>query len=83
MNKSLRAAARSFAPYQWWRCWYDGAGAHESPEGVLMWVYREEGCSGFTRWVVGFFDPAGEWHPDGSYDDRAKAAARCRWLNGG
>ena len=32
--------------------------------------------------VVGFFDPAGGWHPDSDHTTREGAAERVRYLNG-
>jgi len=34
-------------------------------------------------WTTGFYDPNGEWHPDGDYNNREEAAARVHYLNGG
>ena len=34
-------------------------------------------------WTVGFYDPAGKWHPDGDFSDRDKARDRVHYLNGG
>lgn len=53
-------------------------------EGPVMWVYRRDyQAGGHEQWVVGFYDPRGEWHPDSSHEVREMAAARVRWLNGG
>jgi len=45
-----------------------------------MYVYIKSEPALFT---VGFFDPAGKWHPESDYNDRDDAAARVAWLNGG
>jgi hypothetical protein len=47
---------------------------------MCAWVYlrSEPGL-----WTVGFYDPAGKWHPESDYSDREQAAARVRYLNGG
>lgn len=34
-------------------------------------------------WTVGFYDPSGQWHPDGDCDVRDDAANRVHFLNGG
>ena len=40
--------------------------------------------SKFDRiWVVGFYSPDGEWHPDSDHADRDDAAKRVHYLNGG
>ena len=33
-------------------------------------------------WVVGFYDPDGEWNPESDHDNPEKAADRVAWLNG-
>lgn len=33
-------------------------------------------------WTVGYYDPAGEFHPESDHEDREKAAARVHYLNG-
>jgi hypothetical protein len=45
-----------------------------------MWVYLSVANEGF--FTVGFYDPAGKWHPESDHEEREKAAARCAWLNG-
>lgn len=45
-----------------------------------MYVYvRSEA----NLWTVGFFTPEGEWIAESDYDNRADAAERVHWLNGG
>lgn len=44
-----------------------------------MWVYVQ---SESTLWTVGFYGPAGDWHPDTDHGDRESAARRVAWLNG-
>jgi hypothetical protein len=34
-------------------------------------------------WTVGFYDPAGEWHPESDHASSEEAAKRVHWLNGG
>lgn len=34
-------------------------------------------------WTVGFYDPAGKWHPDSDHNSRDEAARRVHYLNGG
>ena len=34
-------------------------------------------------WTVGFYDPAGNWHPDSDHSDREEAGKRVAYLNGG
>lgn len=34
-------------------------------------------------WTVGFYDPAGGWHPESDHDSRESAALRVERLNGG
>lgn len=45
-----------------------------------IWVYI---LSEPDLWTVGFYDPLGQWHTDGDFNDREQAAKRCHWLNGG
>jgi hypothetical protein len=33
-------------------------------------------------WTVGFYDPAGQWHPDTDHDNPQSAAERVHYLNG-
>ena len=46
----------------------------------MTYVYRsfEPGL-----WTVGFYDPSGEWYPEGDYGSTDAAAARTHYLNGG
>lgn len=32
---------------------------------------------------MGFYDPAGKWHPDSDHGDRVAAGDRVHYLNGG
>ena len=34
-------------------------------------------------WVVGFYAPSGEWIAESDFDNKADAAARVHYLNGG
>ena len=34
-------------------------------------------------WTVGFYTPDGEWIAESDYDNKADAAERVHWLNGG
>lgn len=45
-----------------------------------MYVYLQSEPALFT---VGFYDPAGTWHPESDHPSREAAAARVAWLNGG
>lgn len=45
-----------------------------------MWVYIK---SEDNLWTVGFYNPAGRWHPESDHDSRKSAAARVNYLNGG
>lgn len=45
-----------------------------------MWVYIK---SKANLWTVGFYDPAGVWHPDIDFDNIQDAADRVHYLNGG
>lgn len=53
-----------------------------------MYVYIESerwrDDEGFTRvtYTVGFYDPAGKWHPESDHGDSGAAATRTAWLNG-
>jgi hypothetical protein len=44
------------------------------------WLYM---CTEPGLWTVGYYDPAGDWHPEGDYDSREAASARVHYLNGG
>lgn len=71
--------SRSFSPSQWYeREWDEG----EQPTNgdIAMWVYREITPG---TWTVGFYSPSGEWHADGIFATKEKAAARVNYLNGG
>lgn len=46
-----------------------------------MWVYRKD--EEFGIFLVGYYDPSGNWFTDSTYKDRDKAAERVRYLNGG
>lgn len=48
-----------------------------------MYVYREvrEG-PGCWLYVVGFYSPDGEWHPESDHSTAVEAAARVSYLNG-
>ncbi|WP_185642792.1 hypothetical protein [Burkholderia sp. Bp9140] len=53
-----------------------------------MYVYIESerwrDDEGFSRvtYTVGFYGPAGEWHPESDHGDSEVAANRVAWLNG-
>jgi len=48
----------------------------------MMYVYRD--CRRDAGvYVVGFYDPSGEWHPESDWDTSEEAAARVAYLNGG
>ena len=34
-------------------------------------------------WIVGFYDPQGDWHPESDHDNKREAAERVHYLNGG
>lgn len=34
-------------------------------------------------WTVGFYDPAGKWHPESDHSSHVLAAKRVNYLNGG
>lgn len=34
-------------------------------------------------YTVGFYDPAGKWHPESDHETAEAAAARVHYLNGG
>lgn len=46
----------------------------------MTWVYKR---SEPGLWTVGFYDPAGKWHPDSDHGTREEAAQRVHYLNGG
>lgn len=83
--------ARSFNPTDWFQ-------RDEHPdlnlEGrrVRMWVYRKvdgngvtwaPGAEGKPRFVVGFYEPKGDWIEESEQPNREAAAARVSYLNGG
>ena len=45
-----------------------------------MYVYIK---SDLNLWTVGFYKPDGEWIGESDYENRADAAERVHWLNGG
>ena len=47
---------------------------------MTIWVYIQ---TERRIWTVGFYRPDGEFEPDSDHDDRADAAARVNYLNGG
>lgn len=47
---------------------------------MTVWVYIRSEPGLYT---VGFYDPAGKWHPDSDWNDRDEARARVHYLNGG
>jgi len=46
-----------------------------------MYVYIR--AKGEQLYVVGFFDPQGQWQSESDHASREEAAKRVRWLNGG
>ena len=34
-------------------------------------------------WTVGYYDPQGNFQPEGDYNDKERAAQRVHYLNGG
>ena len=44
-----------------------------------MYCYTQ---SEIGLWVVGFYDPEGEWHTDSDHAGPEAAARRVAWLNG-
>lgn len=44
-----------------------------------MYVYIKTEA---TLWTVGFYDPAGKWHPESDWDTPEAAAERVHYLNG-
>jgi len=51
--------------------------------GGSGWVYVKSSYPGEQLYIVGFYDPEGEWHPESDYDTREEAAKRVHYLNGG
>jgi hypothetical protein len=56
----------------------------------ISWVYIQSGSfDNFEThqreylYTVGFYDPAGKWHPDSDHNSKESAAARVHYLNGG
>lgn len=45
----------------------------------MSYVYIKSEPNLFT---VGFYDPAGKWHPESDHSEKQEAAKRCAWLNG-
>lgn len=70
-------ASRSFSPRQFFDLDQDEPDTHFTEE-TPMWVYRIENGS----FVVGYYSPDKEWHPDSVYREREEAAKRVAWLNG-
>jgi hypothetical protein len=52
-------------------------------EDKIMWKYKQMQIGADFLYVVGWYDPKGEWHADLSYSSREDAAARVHYLNGG
>ena len=50
-------------------------------EGGIMYVYIR--AKGEPLFVVGFYDPNGEWQPESDHTNREEAAKRVHYLNGG
>jgi len=49
-----------------------------------MYVYRRiKESAGCYLYVVGFYDPKGEWQPESDHESREEAAKRVHYLNGG
>jgi len=48
---------------------------------MTTWVYIR--CHEAGVWTVGFYDPAGKWHPESDHESREDAAKRVHYLNGG
>ncbi len=46
----------------------------------VLWVYVKSESRLYT---VGFYDPAGKWHPESDHSSDDEAAARVHYLNGG
>ena len=54
----------------------------------MTWVYKQNEFAGrdgadYNLYTVGFYDPAGKWHPDSDHTDQEIAAERVAYLNGG
>jgi hypothetical protein len=49
----------------------------------MAWVYIQSTFPGEYLWTVGFYDPQGQWQPEGDFDTKEAAANRCHFLNGG
>lgn len=52
----------------------------------MAWVYirnRDECSATGSLYTTGFYDPNGQWHPEGDYEKELEAAERVHWLNGG
>ena len=52
-------------------------------EDLIMWKYKQMQIGSDFLFIVGWYDPSGEWHADLSYSSRDDAAARVHYLNGG
>ena len=53
---------------------------------MYVYIISEKPCADNdynTLYTVGFYDPAGKWHPDSDHEDREIAAERVAFLNGG
>ncbi len=48
---------------------------------AATWIYRR--FVSIPGWVVGFYDPQGEWHGDSEHTSSELAAQRVHYLNGG
>lgn len=73
--------AQSFHPRQWFERDDDRFDSVEpGREETLMWVYKKTEP---TLYTVGYYDPSGEWHPEGDYPSKDAAAQRVHFLNGG
>lgn len=48
----------------------------------MNYVYVKSSVARF-KYTVGFYDPNGQWHPEGDYETKEAAAARVHYLNGG
>ena len=47
-----------------------------------MWVYLSD-IEKDEPYIVGFYKPDGNWHPESDHDTAEQAAARVHYLNGG
>lgn len=45
---------------------------------MYVYIQSEPGL-----WTVGFYDPSGEFQPEGDYENKEEAARRVHYLNGG